>query len=172
MKKIEIINGVYGARDSKTKRVTPVSIGSTVDVTDEEAARLVQLKVAKVVGEETPAGGVATPPAPGADSDAGENASNPNGGAEGLENGFEDDDVLDVVDGHFTVESLMKLERKDMEALAADLVIDADAIKKCKNKTELANLIAEVEVEAEEDEDASAGNGETPPALGAENPVV
>ena len=28
------------------------------------------------------------------------------------------------------------------------------------------------EVEAEEDEDASAGNGETPPALGAENPVV
>lgn len=172
MKKIEITNGVYGARDSKTNRVTPVPIGGTVDVTDEEAARLVQLNVAKVIGEETPADGVATPPAPGADGGADENASGSNGGAEGQESGYEDDDVLDIVDGHFTVESLMKLERKAMEALAADLEIAADAIKKCKNKTELATLIAEVEVEAEEDEDASAGNGETPPALGAENPVV
>ncbi|MBR2941836.1 MAG: hypothetical protein IKB82_00405 [Clostridia bacterium] len=168
MKKIEIINGVYGARDSKTNRVTPVPIGGTVDVTDEEAARLVRLKVAKVIGEETPADGVATPPAPVPDGGAGEDAPDGSDGAEGRENGYEDDDVLDIVDGHFTVESLLTLERKDMEALASDLGIEAASIKKCKNKTELADLIAAVEVEVDEE---AADNGEQPPSLGMEGPV-
>ena len=52
MKKVKIINGVYGARDNKTSRVTPVSIGGTVEVSDEEAARLVGFKVAAYVDEE------------------------------------------------------------------------------------------------------------------------
>ena len=172
MKKIEIINGVYGARDSNTNRVTPVPIGGTVDVTDEEAARLVRLKVAKVIGEEIHAYGVATLPAPTSGDGAGVNAPDGNGGAEGQENGHEDDEVLEIVDGHFTVESLMKMERKDMEALAADLEIEANAIKKCKNKTELANLIAEVEVEADGDEEPPVVTGEEPPALVVESPVV
>lgn len=174
MKKIEITNGVYGARDSKTNRVTPVPIGGTVDVTDEEASRLVRLKVAKIIDEETPADGVATPPAPPSGGGAGVNAADGNGGAEGQENGNEDDEVLDIVDGHFTVESLMKMERKDMEALASDLEIDANAVKKCKNKTELANLIAEVEVAVEDDgdEEPPVDTGEEPPALDVESPVV
>ena len=171
MKKVEIINGVYGARDSKTSRVTPVPIGGTIDVADEEAARLVRLKVAKVIGEERPAGGVATPPVPPSGDGAGVNAPDGNDGAEGQENGYEDDDVLEIVDGHFVVESLMKLERKDMEALAADLEFSADAIKKCKNKSELAAMIAEVEVEAG-DEEPPVITGEAPPALGVESPVV
>ena len=62
MKKVKIINGVYGARDNKTSRVTPVSIGGTVEVSDEEAARLVGFKVAAYVDEEFPANGVATSP--------------------------------------------------------------------------------------------------------------
>lgn len=174
MNKIEIINGVYGARDSNTNRVTPVPIGGTVDVTDEEAARLVRLKVAKVIGEEIPADGVATIPAHTSSDGAGVNAPDGNGGAEVLENGFEEDEVLDIVDGHFTVESLMKMERKEMEALAADLEIEADAIKKCKNKTELANLIAKVEVAVEDDGDDEppVDTGEEPPALDVESPVV
>lgn len=165
MKKVKITNGIYGARDSETLRITPVHVGGTVDVTDEEAERLVRLKVAKIIGEEAPAGGVATPPAPPSGDGAGVNTPDGNGGAEGQENGCEDDDVLEIVDGHYTVESLLKLERKDMEAFAADLGIDANAVKKCKNKTEVAELIAEIEVAEEEDE-------EDPPALGVENPVV
>ena len=165
MKKIEIINGVYGARNSKTNRVTSIPIGGTVNVTDEEAERLVRLKVAKIIGEEALAGGVATPPAPPSGDGAGVNTPDGNGGAEGQENGCEDGDVLEIVDGHYTVKSLLKLERKDMEAFAADLGIDANAVKKCRNKTEVAELIAEIEVADEEDE-------EDPPALGVENPVV
>ena len=90
---------------------------------------------------------------------------------EGQDSGCCDDDTISIVDGHFVIESLMTMERKDMEALAADLEIPADAIRKCKNKSELAALIAEVEVEPGETEDG-IDTGETPPDLGAENPVV
>lgn len=53
------------------------------------------------------------------------------------------EDCIDIVDGHMTVESLMNLTRADMEALAEDLGLD---VKKCKNKSEIAALIAQVEV--------------------------
>lgn len=95
---------------------------------------------------------------------------NPNeGGADGQDNSYKDDEVLEIVDGHFAIESLMKLERKHMEALATDLEIEADAIKKCKNKTELANLIAEVEV-GDEDENPNEG-GEPAPTFDAAEAV-
>lgn len=71
-------------------------------------------------------------------------------------------DTLDIVDGHFTTESLMKLSRADMEKLAADMGVD---VKKCRNKSEIAALLAAVEVQAD-------GDGEAPPELGAEAPVV
>jgi len=71
-------------------------------------------------------------------------------------------DTLDIVDGHFTAESLMELSRADMEKLAADMGVD---VKNCRNKGEIAALLAAVEVHADND-------GETPPALGAEAPVV
>ncbi|MBR2131402.1 MAG: hypothetical protein IJ955_02495 [Oscillospiraceae bacterium] len=171
MKKIEIINGVYGARDSKTRRVTPIPIGGTVDVADEEASRLVEMKVARVIGEESPVDGVATPPVPPSGDGAGENPPSGSNGAEGQENDHKYNDVLDIVDGHFVVEKLMTLERKDMEVLAADLEIPTEVIKKCKTKSELATLIAEFEVENEEEE-VPVNTGETPPELGVENPVV
>lgn len=71
-------------------------------------------------------------------------------------------DTLDIVDGHFTTESLMELSRADMEKLAADMGVD---VKKCRNKSEIAALLAAVEVQAD-------GDGEAPPELGAEAPVV
>lgn len=71
-------------------------------------------------------------------------------------------DTLDIVDGHFTTESLMELSRADMEKLAADVGVD---VKKCRNKSEIAALLAAVEVQAD-------GDGEAPPELGAEGPVV
>lgn len=71
-------------------------------------------------------------------------------------------DTLDIVDGHFTVESLMELSRADMEKLAADMGVD---VKKCRNKSDIAALLCAVEVQP-------GGSGEAPPELGAEEPVV
>lgn len=70
--------------------------------------------------------------------------------------------TLDIVDGHFTIESLMELSRTDMEKLAADMGVD---VKKCRNKGEIAALLSAVEVQAD-------GDSEAPPKLGVEAPVV
>ena len=96
-------------------------------------------------GQETGAGG-------GTDEDTGEPQ----------EGEAEAPDTLDIVDGHFTVESLMELSRADMEKLATDLGVD---VKKCRNKSDIAALLVTVEVHAD-------GDGEAPPELDAEGPVV
>lgn len=62
-------------------------------------------------------------------------------------------DALDIVDGHFTVDSLMTLTRESMEDLARDLGLDS---AKCKNKSELAQLLAAVELEAASEEEDPA----------------
>ena len=69
-------------------------------------------------------------------------------------------DCIDIVDGHMTVESLMTMTRADMEALAEDLGLD---VKKCRNKSEIAALIAQVEI----DLDQQHGEG---PVLAAAEP--
>lgn len=70
-------------------------------------------------------------------------------------------DTLDIVDGHFTIESLMELSRADMEKLAADLGVE---VKRTMNKSEIAALLCAVEVQP-------GGSGEALPELGAEGPV-
>lgn len=70
-------------------------------------------------------------------------------------------DTLDIVDGHFTTESLMELSRADMEKLAADLGVE---VKRTMNKSEIAALLCAVEVQP-------GGSGEALPELGAEGPV-
>lgn len=71
-------------------------------------------------------------------------------------------DTLDIVDGHFTTESLMELSRAEMEKLAADLGVE---VKRNMNKSEIAALLVTVEVHADD-------SGEVLPELGAEGPVV
>ena len=75
-------------------------------------------------------------------------------------------DTLDVVDGHFTRESLLLMRRPDMEKLAGDLGVD---VSRCKNKSDIADLLVEVEVEIDA---PMKTDGEAPPELGAEAPVV
>lgn len=82
--------------------------------------------------------------------------------AELQEGEVEADDTLEIVDGHFTTESLMELSRANMEKLAADLGVD---VKKCRNKSEIAALLSAMEVKTDD-------GGEDPPELGAEGPVV
>ena len=71
-------------------------------------------------------------------------------------------DTLDIVDGHFTTESLMELSRAEMEKLAADLGVE---VKRNMNKSEIAALLCAVEVQL-------GDSGDAPPELDAEGPVV
>lgn len=78
-------------------------------------------------------------------------------------------DVLDIVDGHFTKESLLQMSRKDMESLAVDLGVD---VRKCKNKNEIADILVGVELTEAEADDEDSDDGAGPPDLGVEAPVV
>ena len=79
MKKVKITNGVYGYCKPGTKRPDPKHAGDVVDLPDEEAARLVCLKVGVILGDalEGAGGAVATPSeaestaSPGVDRDGG-----------------------------------------------------------------------------------------------------
>lgn len=147
-----------------------------------EERRLVARGVAEYVTKPIigPDNGVATPGAGGDNGGAGETPPENDPASTGQETGesedggesedttelqegeVETDDALDIVDGHFTRESLLRMRRPEMEKLAADFGIDAH---KCKNKDEIADLLVAVEVRAEID-------GEAPPELGAEAPVT
>lgn len=143
----------------------------------EQETRLVNAGVAEFVAQWCPER-VATP---GEGEDGGgagvtspENAPASTGQETGNSGGADEDtgklqegeaeapDTLDIVNSHFTVESLMELSRADMEKLAADMGVD---VKKCRNKSEIAALLCAVEVQP-------GGSGEAPPELGAEAPVV
>lgn len=94
--------------------------------------------------------------------ETGESEDGGEGTAELQEGEAEADDTLEIVDGHFTTESLMGLSRANMEKLAANLGVD---VKKCRNKSDIAALLSAVEVKTDD-------GGEAPPELGAEGPVV
>lgn len=163
MKKVKIINGTYGHRPEGAKFITTVKAGEVVEVSDTEAARLVGLGVAALEAIIPP---VATPPV--SVDGGGQGEATPEGDevAVGAESGgTEESGALDIVNGHFTVESLMEMTRTNMEKLAADLSVD---VSKCKNKSDIAAALAAVEVEPGELEE----DGETPPDLGAAPPVV
>lgn len=85
-------------------------------------------------------------------------------------------DALDIVDGHFTENGLMAMTRADMEQLAEDLGVD---VSKCKNKSEIAKLLAAADLELDDDNDSDEDDGgeddggeDDGPALGAAPPVV
>lgn len=153
MRDVVIKAGVYGRRDEKG-RVLPVAKGEQVTLSDEEAARLVALDVAAYADVTTEAPD--TPPAP------------PPGGGEPLapsQDTPDDEPPAEAVTGGkeaapdaAEVAKLERMQRPDLEQMAADLGVDSAAIFGAKNKHDLAVLI----VAAGEPED-----GDTPPDLGA-----
>ena len=163
MKEVKIIDGVYGYRPDGAKRPKPVGYGGVVTVSDEEAERLVKLGVGKIMPElpkypmDETIDDVATPSSSVTDVGVEDNQSS----EEDVSEGVEISDTLAIVDRHFTTDSLMTMTRANMEKLAADLGID---VSKCKNKSEIASLLAEVELDTDEE-------SETPPDRGAEAPV-
>lgn len=172
---IQIICGTCGTSQGyKTKN------DGTLTLPAAEERRLVARGVAEYVtkpiigpdtGVATPAegkdggGAGATPPEDAPTSmgqETSKNGSVDEGTAELQEGEAEAPDTLDIVNGHFTIESLMELSRADMEKLAADLGVN---VSKCRNKSEIAALLAAVEVHAD-------GDREALPELDAEGPVV
>jgi hypothetical protein len=147
---IHIINGTYGFNDDgfirpKTRQDDPF------EVPDAEAKRLVELGVAeyatKALANQPEPAGESAPEVPGVNTSEEEQPAETPLAPPAEPEEPAPEDCIDIVDGHMTVESLMKMTRANMEALAEDLGLD---VKKCKNKSEIAALIAQVEVGLDE----------------------
>lgn len=152
---IKVISGTcrteLGLKNSSDK---PFSLSK------EAEERLVNRKVAVYVTQKA----VATPPANHKQSAAGVNTDDGKNGAEGTQDGKEEDeDALTIVDGHYVKEELIKLTRPELNAMAENLGLDGAS---CDNKGQVADLICAIEV-AGDDED-----GQKMPALNTEDPVV
>ncbi len=163
MTKIKIICGAYGYRPpDRPNTVKTIRAGQTCEVSDEEATRLISMGVAEFAIED----GVATPAVTTPGDGGGSNTPDEDGGVktpEGVLNGVDIQsigaaDLLDIVDGHFTEESLSAMTNKALASLAADLELDTSA---CKVKADYVALLAAVELDMpdEDDEDGGAGNG-------------
>lgn len=157
MKRVKIINGLYGYRPEGAKRPHPIPAGGLCIVTDEEAARLVGLRVGVVV-EDVPAddtpGGVATP------------AEGEDGAGAGVDTPDQDEPTEGEETAHLDPEQLKELTNAKLKELAEDMGIDT---AKLKTKAQLIAAITDVPLEdaisgEEDDEGAPAG-------LGAEGPV-
>ena len=157
MTKIEIICGTYGYRPDGSKHPIPIDRGGICEVSEEEAQRLFALCVARPA-EETPSPAVATPPAGEDGSGAGADPSNSGEGAEGAES------------AHLDPEQLKTLTNAKLTELAKEMGIDT---AKLKTKAQLIAAITDVPLEdAIAEDDDGVDDGEAPPVLTPEAPVV
>ena len=148
---IKILQGAYGSRDGKG-RVHPVFKGERVEVSDQEALRLVRLGVAEIVARSTAYPPVVPQTAPDPEQmpqdTAGEETPS---GATTAPTGEPSDSM--------SVAALERMTKADLEQMAQDMGVD---ISGAKNNRERAELIAAAEAE-------EAGDGA--PELEAEDIV-
>ena len=150
MTKIEIICGTYGYRPDGSKHPIPIDRGGICEVSEEEAQRLFALCVARPAEE--------TPPAGEDGSGAGADPSNSGEGAEGTES------------AHLDPEQLKTLTNAKLTELAKEMGIDT---AKLKTKAQLIAAITDVPLEdAIAEDDDGVDDGEAPPVLTPEAPVV
>ena len=152
MKTIRMIFGSYGLPDGK-RGVKLIDCGQTCEVDDAEAERLVALGVAAPV--------VATPQEPQAETGTGE------------KNTPAPETPQEPLSGSLDPEQLSTMTKANLKKLAEDMGLDTSG---CNVKADFVALIAAEEFpvdpeDDDEDEDA-VDDGDTPPDLGAEAPVV
>ena len=173
MKKVKIINGIYGHRPNGGI-VVPVSpADGAIELSDEEAVRLIKLGVAAMAGatelpeafqlfgtavkvaagddaRESGTGAVATPQGGNADGEAGEDTPEENGGEEGAQDA--------------------------QEKTSYNVVMKVDELRALLNEHGVPYRVGmtKADMVAALDEYFSGGedDGETPPALAAEEPVT
>ena len=157
MKRVKITDGLYGYRPKGAKHPQPVYAGGTCLVDNEEAARLVELRVGVVledIPEEDTAVVVATPVEGEDESGAGVDTPGQNGPAEGEET------------AHLDPEQLKELTNAKLKELAEEMGINTT---KLKTKAQLIAAITDVPLE--EAISGEEGDEGYPPGLGAEVPV-
>lgn len=150
---VKIISGTYGCKIKG--RIVPKDLTSEpFELEDAEAKRLVSLGVAEIITEGVATGGngkETNPPSV--------NPSNDENGSNGENEGEND------ITGHLDAEQLEEMTIKELKALATDMGIDTG---KFKVKADYIQAIVAVEVSAPADEE----NGENPPDISPEAPVV
>lgn len=146
MKTIKIVTGTYGADNGKGG-VVAIDRGHICEVDDQEAARLIALGVAEKV--------VATPQDANGVCEAGENTTDESGAQSGIV-------------GHLDAEQFSTMTNAELKKLAEDMGLDTS---KCRRKADFIDLITAEEVIAPETDDTE-DDGELPPELSAEAPVV
>lgn len=153
MTKIEIICGTYGYRPEGSKHPIPIDRGGTCEVSEEEVQRLFALRVARPAVE--------TPTAGEDSGGAGADPSNSGEGAEGAEG---------AESAHLDPEQLKTLTNAKLTELAKEMGIDT---AKLKTKAQLIAAITDVPLEdAIAEDDDGVDDGEAPPVLTPEAPVV
>lgn len=156
MTRIEIICGTYGHRLEGSKHPIPVDRGGFCEVPEAEAQRLYALGVARPA-QEAPVPAVATP---SEGEDAGMVGVNPPEGESGSEG---------AEAAHLDPEQLQALTNAKLRELAEDMGIDT---AKLKTKAQLIAAITDIPLEDAISEEDGVDDGEAPPEIGAEAPVV
>lgn len=150
---VKIISGTYGCKIKG--RIVPKDLTSEpFELEDAEAKRLVSLGVAEIITEGVATGG------------NGEETNPPSVNPANDENGSngENEGENEIV-GHLDAEQLREMTNKELKALAEDMGIDTS---KMKVKDDYIQAIVAVEVSAPADDE----NGENPPDISPEAPVV
>ncbi|WP_297312565.1 hypothetical protein [uncultured Oscillibacter sp.] len=142
---VKILQGAYGSRDGKG-RVHPIFKGERVEVSDQEALRLVKLGVAEIVGPASPAVAPQTAPDP---------ERMPQDTADGGKPVEAPTIPVDEPSDSMSVAALERMTKADLEQMAQDMGVDLSG---AKNNRERAELIAAAEAEE---------GGEVLPELGA-----
>ena len=153
MRTVKIISGAYGL-NTGDRVITKDRMSEPFSLDDAEAERLVSLGVAEIITEGVATGGNGKEPNPPS-----VNPSNDENGSNGENEGGND------IDGHLDAEQLGEMTIKELKALAEDMGIDTS---KMKVKADYIQAIVAVEVSAPADDE----NGENPPDISPEAPVV
>ena len=154
MAKVRIKFGYYGHRPHKARSPVPVGPGETVNVSDDEAIRLISLGVAELVDAQS---SVSPLCAPYEQPQSGEEYVDTSG-AEPLPEPDEDADTANV--GHLDADQLMSLTKAKLLELASDIGADVSA---ADSKAKIVDAIIQVQLEP---------GDSIPPAVVAEAPVI
>jgi hypothetical protein len=157
MLKVKIINGNYGYNDNG--KITTIPLGETVDLADDEAQRLINLKVAELVTDDTDHKGSKKPVATGENGEENKTPSvNPTENKNGAEGEIEGDTEKGLPLGETQLRSMTNTELKK---LAEDMGLDTSKMK--KKEDFVSAIMANVEYFDNDDE--------APPVATVEDPI-
>lgn len=156
MARVRIIRGTYGYRPPGSMHPMPKRIGDIVTVNDDEAIRLITLKVAELVDVQSPVSPLSVRP-----EDADKSCESVDTESDKIPpEGDQGAAAANVTTGHLDAEQLMELTKAELLKLANEMGVD---VSSSDNKAEIVAAITRAEV---------APGEAIPPELSVETPVV